>query len=60
MEEAYEFVDEIVTCDGKAYICTCEYGYFVEVTYTMDNDVDTMEDKELRHAYSYARTCIGY
>ena len=56
----YEFVDEIITVDGKAYICTCELGYFVEVTYTMDNDVDTMEYVELSHAYNYARTCIGY
>ena len=57
--ETYEFIDEIVTVDGKAYICTNEEGYYVEITYTLDNDVDTMVYDNLSDCYSYAHTCIG-
>ena len=56
---AYEFVDEVETVDGKAYICTDEDGYFIEITYTHDNDVDTMTYENLSDCYTYARTCIG-
>ena len=56
---AYEFVDEVVTVDGTAYICTDDKGYFIEITYTMSNDVDTMIYEDLSDCYRYARICIG-
>ncbi len=56
---AYEFVDEIVTIDGAAYICTDEEGYFIEITYTLSNDIDTMIYEDLSDCYNYARASIG-
>lgn len=55
----YEFVDEIFTEVGTAYICTDQKKYFVEITYKLNNTMDQATYEELSDCYQYILVCIG-